>query len=105
MRAFAQEAVSITGVVARLPRRLDDVVTRIEDGKLAVDTPRLDQRVRQLERTGRRIVSAILFAGLLIGGILLRPDAVVLGTVLMAASALPLLHALFAGLAGRRGPG
>ncbi len=105
VRAFAQEAVSITGVVARLPRRLDDVVTRIEDGKLAVDTPRLDQRVRQLERTGRRIVSAILFAGLLIGGILLRPDAVVLGTVLMAASALPLLHALFAGLAGRRGPG
>ncbi len=105
VRAFAQEAVSIAGIAARLPRRLDDVVTRIEDGKLAVETPRLDQRIRQLERTGRRVVSAILFAGLLIGGILLRPVDAVFGTVLMAASAAPLLHALFAGLLGRRGPG
>ncbi|WP_136707940.1 AarF/UbiB family protein [Agromyces sp. H66] len=105
VRAFAQEAVSIAGIAARLPRRLDDVVTRIEDGKLAVETPRLDQRIRQLERTGRRVVSAILFAGLLIGGILLRPVDAVFGTVLMAASAAPLLHALFAGMLGRRGPG
>ena len=105
IRAFGQEAVSIAGVVARLPRRVDDLVTRLEDGKVAVESPRLDQRIRQLERTGRRIISAILFAGLLIGGILLRPDDVVFGAVLMVASTLPLLHALFAGMNGRRGPG
>ncbi|GAA4371250.1 ABC1 kinase family protein [Agromyces bauzanensis] len=105
VRAFAQETVSIAGIAARLPRRLDDLATRLEDGKLAVATPRLDQRLRQLERTGRRVISAILFAGLLIGGILLRPDDVVFGTVLMVASAVPLLHALFAGMLGPRGPG
>ncbi|WP_448005234.1 ABC1 kinase family protein [Agromyces bauzanensis] len=105
VRAFAQEAVSIAGVVARLPGRLDDLATRLEDGKIAVETPRLDHRLRRLERTGRRIISAILFAGLLIGGILLRPDDLVFGTVLMVASAPPLLHALFAGMFGRRGPG
>jgi hypothetical protein len=37
--------------------------------------------------------------------VLLRAQDVVLGTVMMAASALPLLHALFAGVVGRRGPG
>lgn len=105
VRAFGQEAVSVAGVVARLPRRIDDLVTRIDDGKLAVETPRLDQRLRRLERTGRRVISAILFAGLLIGGILLRPDDLAFGTVLMVASAPPLLHALFAGMLGRRGPG
>lgn len=98
-----REAVSMASVVARLPRRLDDMVTRVEDGRLVVDTPRLDQRMRRLERVGRRIVSAVLFAGLLAAGAVLRADEVVLGTVLMVVSGIPLLHALFAG-AGRRGP-
>lgn len=105
VRAFAQEAVSIAAIAARLPRRLDDLATRLEDGRIAVETPRLDQRLRRLERTAQRIVSAILFTGLLIGGILLRADDVVFGTVLMVASAAPLLHALFAGIFGRRAPG
>jgi predicted unusual protein kinase regulating ubiquinone biosynthesis (AarF/ABC1/UbiB family) len=104
VRAFGKEAASITGIMTRLPRRVDDLVTRIEDGKLAVETPRLDQRLRRLERTGRRVISAILFAGLLIGGILLRPADLVFGTVLMVASAPALLHALFAGVFSRRGP-
>ncbi len=70
-------------MVARLPQRLDDLTTRIEDGRIAVQTPRLDRRLDRLERAARRIVSAVLFAALLIGGILLRPDGCVLGTVLM----------------------
>ncbi|MET0734729.1 MAG: AarF/UbiB family protein, partial [Microbacterium sp.] len=103
IQSFAKEAVSAAGTLARLPRRLDDLTTRLENGQLAVDTPRLDQRIRRLERTGRRIVSAILFAGLLIGGILLRESDAVFGVVLMAASAIPLLHAVLAGAGGRRG--
>jgi hypothetical protein len=46
----------------------------------------------------------VLFAALLISGVLLRAQDVTIGTVMMASSALPLLHALFAGLVGRRGP-
>ena len=46
----------------------------------------------------------MLFAALFVGGILLRADDVVFGTVLMAISALPLLHALFAGWISRRLP-
>jgi hypothetical protein len=40
----------------------------------------------------------VLFAALLIGGILLRSSDEVLGTVLVGVSAVPLLHALFAGV-------
>ena len=48
------------------------------------------------------MVSAVLFFGLLLGGVLLRTTDDVLGTVLIAASALPLLHALLSGLVGGR---
>jgi predicted unusual protein kinase regulating ubiquinone biosynthesis (AarF/ABC1/UbiB family) len=101
---IAKRAVTAAGLIARLPQRIDALATRIEEGRLAVQTPALDRRIASLDRTGRRIVSAILFAALLIGGVLLRPSDVVFGTVLMGVSVLPLLHALFAGLAGRRGP-
>jgi predicted unusual protein kinase regulating ubiquinone biosynthesis (AarF/ABC1/UbiB family) len=104
VQAVAKQAVSVAGVIARLPQRLDNLATRIEEGTVSVQTPRLERRLGSLERTGRQIISAILFAALLIGGILLRSEDVVLGTVLVAVSALPLLHALFAGIVARRGP-
>lgn len=97
-RSFAREAASTVSVAARLPRRLDDLVTRFQDGEVEVETPRLDRRVRELERTTGRMVSAVLFFGLLVAGAVLRPDDLVLGDVLMGASAVPLLHAVLAGL-------
>ena len=97
----AKRAVTLAGVLARLPQRLDDLTTRIEDGNVAVQTPRLDRRLATLERAGRQLVSAVLFAALLIGGILLRPTDGVLGTVFMAVSVLPLLHAVLAGVLWR----
>jgi predicted unusual protein kinase regulating ubiquinone biosynthesis (AarF/ABC1/UbiB family) len=100
----AKRVVSAAGIIARLPQRLDNLATRVEEGNLSVKTPRLERRLSSLERTARRIISAILFAALLIGGILLRSEDVVFGTVLMAVSALPLLHAIFAGVVARRGP-
>lgn len=101
VQGLVKEAVSVAGIAARLPRRLDDVVTRMEEGRLSVDSPRVEQRMRGLERVARRVVSAVLFAGLFIGGAVLRPDEPVAGVTLMAVSAVPLLHAVFAGL-GRR---
>ena len=100
----AKQVVSVAGVLARLPQRLDDLATRIDEGRIAVQTPKLDRRLAVLERTGRQLVSAVLFAALLIGGIMLRADDTVFGTVLMAVSVIPLLHALFAGIVARRGP-
>lgn len=103
-RAFAQEATSVAGVMARLPRRLDDLVTRVEDGRLVADVPKMDRWLRRLERMGRRILAAVLSTGLLISGAVLRAEDLTVGTVLMVASLVPVLYALFAGFSGRRGP-
>lgn len=102
VRAFASEAMGVAGIAARLPRRVDELVTRLEDGRLSVHDPKLERRTRDLERVGRRIVSAVIFGALFVGGIVLRADDAIFGTVVMSVSGLPLLHALFAGLAARR---
>jgi predicted unusual protein kinase regulating ubiquinone biosynthesis (AarF/ABC1/UbiB family) len=104
VQEIGKQAMSFASTLARLPQRLDALSTRIEDGNVSVQNPRLERRLRVLDTTGRRIVSAVLFAALLISGVLLRAQDVTIGTVMMASSALPLLHALFAGLVGRRGP-
>jgi hypothetical protein len=92
----AGQAWELAGLAWRLPKRLDAVLTRVEDGTLPLSAPRLETAVDRLDRTARRAVSALLFGTLLIAGALVRPDHESLGTVLMGASALPLLHALFA---------
>ena len=101
VKDVATRALAAASTLARLPQRLDDLTSRINDGELAVQNPRLERRIVQLERTSRRMVSAVLFGVLLIGGILLRDQDTVPGTVLMATSALPLLHVLLAGLTPR----
>ncbi|MBO9577946.1 MAG: AarF/ABC1/UbiB kinase family protein [Microbacteriaceae bacterium] len=103
---FLREAAATAGMVLRLPQRIDALITRVHQGTVTVATPVVDRRLGRLERLVRRAVGAVLFAGLLIGGILLLPLATPLGIVLMSASALPLAYAAFAGPGGRRpGPG
>ncbi|GAA4166392.1 AarF/ABC1/UbiB kinase family protein [Gryllotalpicola daejeonensis] len=97
----AREIVSAAGVFARLPGRIDTLITRVNDGVVTVATPALDIRLSRLERLIRRAVGAVLFAGFLIGGVLLVPSALPAGIVLMCVSALPLGYALLAG-GGRR---
>jgi predicted unusual protein kinase regulating ubiquinone biosynthesis (AarF/ABC1/UbiB family) len=104
VQAIGREAVDLAGIAARLPRRLDDAVTRMEEGRLAVQTPRVEQRLRSLERTGRRIVSAVMFAALFLGALLLREDAPVWSVILLVASLPAALHAVFASWASGRGP-
>jgi predicted unusual protein kinase regulating ubiquinone biosynthesis (AarF/ABC1/UbiB family) len=96
---LAQQAVDGARTALQLPRRLSELTNRIESGSIVAANPVLERRVARLERQSGRVVSALLFAALLITGAVLRPDMAVFGTVLMSVSVLPLLHAL---LAGRR---
>ena len=95
VRDLGQRAVEFATTMARLPRRFDELATRIDRGQVAVRTPELDRRLRSLDRGLSRVASGIVFAGLLVAGVLLRPTDEVLGWVLMGASALPLLHVVF----------
>lgn len=104
VKSVAAQALAIASVIARLPQQLDAITTRIDEGTISVQTPRVERRLANIERLGRRLISATLFAAFFIGGILLRAEDVVFGTALMVVSSLPLLHALFAGIVARRGP-
>jgi predicted unusual protein kinase regulating ubiquinone biosynthesis (AarF/ABC1/UbiB family) len=97
---LGRQAAANLGLIWRLPRRLDALATTLEDGTLAVTVPSVERRLNRLDATVRRVVSAVLFAGLLIAGAVVRADDAGFGTTLMVVSALPLLHALFS---GRRG--
>ncbi len=99
VKDFAKQALEVATVLARLPQRLDDLTTRLEEGKVSLQNPRLERRIAALERTGRRLVSAVLFGVLLIGGIMVRDEPY--GPWLMIGSGLPLLHAVFAGVLAR----
>ncbi len=91
-RASARRAVSYATMLARLPRRMDEVAARIERGQVAVRTPDVDRRLRSIERSIGRAVSALVFATLLFAGVLLLPTAATLGWVLMGVSVVPLAH-------------
>jgi len=102
VKAFAKEAVSIGGLMMRMPRRVDDLITRLDEGRLTVDMSRLERRFARLEGLIRRAVSMMLFAALFIGGALLRASDLTFGVVLMSVSVLPALHALLGGFGPRR---
>lgn len=93
-RSLGREAIAIVSALARLPQRVDALATRIDRGELAVRSPEVEQRLRVLDASQRRTTSAILFAALLIGGVLLRESDEMLSWVLLGASALPLLHVI-----------
>lgn len=92
LRSVGREGIAILSALARLPQRVDALATRLDRGELAVRSPEVEQRLRVLDGSVRRATSAVLFAALLIGGVLLRGSDEVLSWVLLGASALPLLH-------------
>ncbi|MFB9956503.1 ABC1 kinase family protein [Cellulomonas denverensis] len=99
VQQLGRQVISTASTVAALPRRIDGVLTQLEQGRLSVASPATERRLLAVERAVGRVVSAVLFAGLLIAGVLLRPESPGWGTGLMVAAVLPLGHAL---LSGRR---
>lgn len=94
---LARRAWDVAGLAWRLPQRLDAILTSVEEGTLPLSAPRLEGAVANFDRTGRRAVFAVIFGALLVAGAVVRPDDAGFGTVLMAASGLPLLVAVLGG--------
>ena len=92
---FAKQAASVVGIVWKLPERLDEVVTRLENGTLPISVPKVEAAVARVERFVKRAVGAVIFAGMLVAGAILHATEAGLGTTLMVASAIPLLYAVF----------
>jgi predicted unusual protein kinase regulating ubiquinone biosynthesis (AarF/ABC1/UbiB family) len=94
IRDLGKQAVSYATTIARLPNRLNDLVTRIDRGEVSVKTPDVDRRLRSIERSLSRLTSAIVFAALIVGGVLIHHELEVLSWVLIGLSAVPLLHVI-----------
>ena len=91
---FGRQLASLGSTVARLPNRIDSAITRLERGEVVIRNPELESRIRVLDSSVRRMTSALIFSALLIAGLIVRQDDSALGTVLLIASAVPLLHAI-----------
>lgn len=98
LQDLGKQSLANAGVLWRMPTRVDTLIDRFEAGSLTFDISSLEQRLDRIIRVAYRAVSAVLFGGMLIGGVLLLGPVAPLGITLMCLSALPLLHALF----GRR---
>jgi predicted unusual protein kinase regulating ubiquinone biosynthesis (AarF/ABC1/UbiB family) len=85
-------------LLLNLPRRLDSTLNKLESGKISVRTPELDHRLSRLEQSNRKLVGAVIFAALLIGGIQLSLAGVTIpGYLMLAISALTMGWLLFSG--------
>lgn len=100
LKDVATQALDAAAVTLRLPKRMDGLITHIENGSLAVASPRLERQVARLIRTVHLAVAALIFGALLIAGSVVRANDTALGNFLMIASTLPLVYGLWAG--GRR---
>lgn len=93
----AKQAVDVARITVGLPKRVDSLITQIEDGSLNVSIPRLEKQIAGITKAARAAGAALIFAALLIAGAIVRPGDLGLSNVLMIASAVPLLMAVFGG--------
>jgi predicted unusual protein kinase regulating ubiquinone biosynthesis (AarF/ABC1/UbiB family) len=105
--AFSWEKTVATGTriattLTALPGRLDRLLTTAERGEMAIRTPLLELRMRQLNRTMSRLTTSVAFAGMVVAGGLLYGAEPLLGKVILGMSVLPLLAMLLGGRG--RGP-
>ena len=66
---FLKELLESLKTVYRLPRRTDNIITRLEQGKLEFKIPELNRQLSRLERTQNRLATAVLFAAFLSGSV------------------------------------
>jgi predicted unusual protein kinase regulating ubiquinone biosynthesis (AarF/ABC1/UbiB family) len=104
IQAFLKDGLSTFALLTRLPKRVDSLITRAEMGQLTMRNPELERRTATVNRSVRRVISAVLFGVLFLGGLIVLDRNNTLGTWMLIASGLPLLHALFAEIISRRSP-
>lgn len=94
LRRIGRDVLVSLNTLVSLPKRLDDLVTRIERSELVVRNPELERRVSRLDSTLRRTTSAVIFATMVVTAVLIFESEQTLSYVLAAVSLLPLAHAI-----------
>jgi predicted unusual protein kinase regulating ubiquinone biosynthesis (AarF/ABC1/UbiB family) len=93
-KSVSREVLSFATTLAGIPTKLSGVLTRLDQGLIAVRAPEVEKSVDRLNRAVGRATSALIFAGLFLGGIFLRNSADELGNWLLLLSSIPAIHAI-----------
>ena len=91
---LGKEFLSFASTVGRLPRRIGDLISRVDAGQVTIRNPELESRIRALDSSVRRATSGLVFIGLLLGGLMINAQNETLSYWLLGISVLPLIHAL-----------
>ena len=94
---FWREEIGEWGkILSGIPRKFYSVLEKVETSKLEVDTPQLNLHAANLERTGRRVISAVIFAVLFFSGVqFYLSEYLYIGIGLIIIAMIPLLHIIF----------
>jgi predicted unusual protein kinase regulating ubiquinone biosynthesis (AarF/ABC1/UbiB family) len=67
-RAVLKEIGNLARIIFGLPKRVDEVATRMEQGRMEVRMPEMKQHVTRLEHSVRKLAGSIVFAAGLVSG-------------------------------------
>jgi predicted unusual protein kinase regulating ubiquinone biosynthesis (AarF/ABC1/UbiB family) len=96
-RRFYQIALESSDLLAALPRRLDQITSRLANSDIAthVDVPQLPSLIVALQKVANRIFSGLVLAGLLVASAMLLPYWRVLGLTGFVVAAVIALYMVF----------
>lgn len=94
LNALRKELSKQANIVLQLPRKLDDLILRIERGELVIRQPETERRIRLLNSSVRQLSAMVLFGSLLFAGLWALDRDQTLSTVLLTLSGVSLLSAL-----------
>jgi predicted unusual protein kinase regulating ubiquinone biosynthesis (AarF/ABC1/UbiB family) len=87
VQGVLREVLSTLQLLVSLPRKTESLLKRIEQGKVEVRSPELNQRLNRLERGQRRLAPAVIFTAFLLGGVQLYLAGSETGVILFGAGA------------------
>jgi predicted unusual protein kinase regulating ubiquinone biosynthesis (AarF/ABC1/UbiB family) len=93
-----REGGDILRVAVGLPRRTDELITRLELGKLSLQTPDIKLQLQRVNTSLRRLTAAVLFAALFLGSVQLYQGGQSLPAAIAGGAGLLML---LLGLVGR----
>lgn len=92
------EAQTLVRSLVSVPRKMDQILTRLERGEVAVQAPEVNRRVSQLDRSLRQVSVAIIFTALLLSGTqMYLAEQHPLGEILLGLSGVAFIWFIFAG--------
>lgn len=93
---FFKEVSTLLGTLVGLPKKMDSALEKIERDELGVRIPGLAPQLQRIERTLRQVVFALIFLGLLIGGVQLHlANEATFSRILFAGAILALVITIF----------